>query len=245
MNKQSDQKLSKRQRQWEDRKTLLAYERVTETSENLWHGFLRAVRIFKECMHGFYAFRDVKNCITFFGSARFDEDHKYYRLARETARELSQLGFTIMSGGGPGIMEAANRGAKDVGGPSIGCNIFIPEEQMTNPYLDRWIMFKYFFVRKVMLTKYSSAFVVMPGGFGTMDEMFEMETLIQTGKMLDFPVVVMGVDYWKPLFKFMQGWMVEHNTIDQIDIDKLLITDSPQEAIDHIKTHLSTINNDS
>ena len=243
MDKKEQKQLTLRQREWEQRSKKLAHDRFLEEPENLISGLFRGVRIFCEYMRGFYAFRNISQCITFFGSARFDEDHKYYKLARETAKQLAEQGFSIMTGGGPGIMEAANRGAKDIDGHSIGCNILITEEQMTNPYLDRWITFKYFFVRKVMLTKYSSAFIVMPGGFGTMDEMFEMETLIQTGKINEFPVIMMGIDYWKPLFKFISGWMVEHNTIDQTDVDKILITDSPEKAVAHINKTLKHMKN--
>jgi uncharacterized protein (TIGR00730 family) len=149
---------------------------------------------------------------------------------------LSNMGFTVMTGGGPGIMEAANRGAKDAGGLSIGCNIILPHEQKPNPYLDRWIEFHYFFVRKVMLVKYSYGFVALPGGFGTMDELFESLTLIQTRKMLNFPIVMMGKQYYEPFIDFLKR-MVEARTIDPADLELLLITDSPEEAIDHIQKH--------
>jgi uncharacterized protein (TIGR00730 family) len=139
-----------------------------------------------------------------------------------------------MTGGGPGIMEAANRGAKEVGAPSIGCNIILPQEQQPNPYLDRWIEFRYFFVRKVMLVKYSYAFVVLPGGFGTMDEVFECATLIQTGKIKNFPLVLMGTDYWQPLRDFLEQKMIQEKTILQQDIDRILFTDSADEALDAI-----------
>src|SRR5262245_21448532 len=143
----------------------------------------RAIRIFIEFIRGFRALHFVGPCVTVFGSARFKEDHPYYALGREVGRALARAGFTVMTGGGPGIMEAANRGAKDVGGRSVGCNIELPEEQRPNPYLDRWITFRHFFVRKVMLVKYSYAFVALPGGFGTLDEIFETATLVQTGKI--------------------------------------------------------------
>lgn len=198
----------------------------------------RGIRIFMEYLKGVYSFRRIYNCITIFGSARFDEDHKYYQLARETGRVLAQNKYAVMTGGGPGIMEAANRGAKDVGGYSIGCNIQLPEEQSHNDYLNRWIDFRYFFIRKMMFTKYSSAFIAMPGGFGTLDEFFEMVTLIQTGKIEEFPVVLMGRDYWVPLLKFMTKTLAAHGTIDPGDIDKLLITDSPEEALTYIRKTL-------
>ena len=164
---------------------------------------LRAIRIFTEFMRGFRALHFVGPCVTVFGSARFRENHPYYALARQCGAELARAGFTVMTGGGPGIMEAANRGAKEAGGRSIGCNIRLPKEQQPNPYLDRWITFRYFFVRKVMLVKYSYAFITLPGGFGTLDEIFETATLIQTGKIREFPLVLMGREYWQPLLAFM------------------------------------------
>nr|HPK65794.1 TIGR00730 family Rossman fold protein [Thermoanaerobaculia bacterium] len=148
-----------------------------------------------------------------------------------TSRRLAEAGFTIMTGGGPGIMEAANRGAREGGGRSIGCNIELPHEQRPNPYLDLFLEFRYFFVRKVMLVKYSHAFVVFPGGFGTLDELFETMTLIQTGKILDFPVVIMGREYWQPLFDLMRGTLLAHGTVSPEDLERLTFTDSPAEAV--------------
>ncbi len=196
---------------------------------------LRLARIVWQYIRGFHAFHNVKNCVTVFGSARFKPEHPYYQLAHEMGRLLAQEGFTVMTGGGPGIMEAANRGAKEAGGISIGCNIRLPEEQQPNAYLDKWITFRFFFIRKVMLTKYSLAFVVMPGGFGTLDEMFEMATLIQTGKVKNFPVVLMCKSFWEPLIKFMQDTLVAQGTISPADLAKLVVTDSPYEAIAYIK----------
>jgi uncharacterized protein (TIGR00730 family) len=170
-----------------------------------------------------------------FGSARFPEDHPYYALAREVGGRLARMGFTVMTGAGPGIMEAANRGAKESGGFSVGCNIALPEEQKLNTYLDRAVTFQYFFVRKVMLVKYSYAFVVMPGGVGTLDELFESLTLIQTKKIADFPVVLMGKEYWQPLLEMMQK-MVAAGTVGQEDLSLLLVTDSVHEAMKHIET---------
>jgi uncharacterized protein (TIGR00730 family) len=172
--------------------------------------------------------------VTVFGSARFKEDNRYYRMAREVGRLLGERGFAVMTGGGPGIMEAANRGAKEGGGFSVGCNIELPHEQSCNAYLDCWVDFRYFFVRKVMLVKYSYAFVLMPGGFGTMDEIFETATLIQTGKIERFPLVLMGTDYWGDLVDFMKTRMVAGGTIAASDVDRFMITDSPAEAVDHI-----------
>jgi len=197
----------------------------------MWH-------IALEYMHGFYAFRNVHRVITVFGSARFPQTHRYYQMAYELGHILAQERFTVMTGGGPGIMEAANRGAKSADGKTIGCNIQISHEQQPNPYLDKWITFKYFFIRKVMLTKYSLAFVVMPGGFGTLDEFFEMATLIQTGKLRSFPIVLMGREFWQPLFDFMEHTLVRQGTIDELDLHKLILTDSPREAAEYIQDYI-------
>jgi uncharacterized protein (TIGR00730 family) len=156
-------------------------------------------------------------------------------MARQAGAGLASAGFTVMTGGGPGIMEAANRGAKDVGGRSIGCNIVLPEEQKHNPYLDDWVTFRYFFVRKVMLVKYSYAFIALPGGFGTMDEIFETATLIQTAKIREFPLVLMGKEFWAPLLEFMSERLVRARTIDAVDLERLTVTDSAEEAV-HVIT---------
>lgn len=194
----------------------------------------RLLRIGKDFVHGFRGLHFVGPCVTVFGSARFPETHRYYELGREMGRRLGRAGFTVMTGGGPGIMEAANRGARDVGARSIGCNIVLPQEQKPNPYLDRWIEFRYFFVRKVMLVKYSYAFVVLPGGFGTMDEIFECATLIQTGKIRNFPLILMGTEYWRPLQEFICHGMVSEKTILPADCERLLFTDSVDEAMTRI-----------
>ncbi len=199
-----------------------------------WEELRRCVRIFFEFIRGFRALHYVGPCVTVFGSARFKEDHPYYEMARDMGRRIAGLGFTVMTGGGPGIMEAANRGAKEGGGVSIGCNILLPHEQKPNPYLDRFVEFRYFFVRKVMLVKYSYAFVVLPGGFGTLDETFEALTLIQTQKINDFPVVLMGADYWKPLMDFLHDRLLAAGTISPEDLRLMMLTDSPEEAIAHI-----------
>ena len=195
----------------------------------------RALRIFGELIRGFRALHFLPPCVTVFGSARFADDNRWYQLARETAAGLARIGFSIITGGGPGIMEAANRGAREAGGHSIGCNIVLPHEQRPNPYLDRFVEFRYFFVRKVMLVKYSYAFVILPGGFGTLDELFEVATLIQTGKVKDFPVVLMGRDYWQPMVDYLRGTMVKAGTIAAADVDRLLLTDDPQVAVDTIR----------
>ena len=192
--------------------------------------FGRAFKIFRELIYGFRKLHFVGPCVTVFGSARFDETHPYYGMARAVGRMLAESGFTVMTGGGPGIMEAANRGAKDVGGRSIGCNIVLPNEQKPNQNLDQWIDFEHFFVRKLMLIKYSYAFVVLPGGFGTLDELFEVLTLIQTGKVKDFPVALMGTEYWEDLLDLMGG-MVAARTIDTVDFGKLIVSDNPGEVV--------------
>ena len=203
----------------------------------------RAVRIFLEFIKGFRALHFLPPCVTVFGSARFSEDNRWYRLARELSAELSRAGFTIMTGGGPGIMAAANRGARDAGGLSVGCNITLPHEQEPNPWLDYFVEFRYFFVRKVMLVKYSYAFVALPGGFGTLDELFEAATLIQTKKIEDFPLVLMGTDYWQPMLAFLRETMVKQGTIAAADVDRLLVTDDVATAVAHVRAgagrHLS------
>ncbi len=187
-----------------------------------------------EFIKGFRALHFIGPCITIFGSARFKEDHEYYKLTRKAASEFAKLGFTIMTGGGPGIMEAANRGAKDVGGRSVGCNIILDVEQFPNPYLDKWVEIKYFFIRKILLIKYSYAFIVMPGGFGTLDEYFEAITLIQTKKIGDFPVIVFCKDFHKELIAHIQV-MKRMGTISEIENDLFLVTDSIDEAVELIK----------
>lgn len=199
--------------------------------------FWFSLKVLLEFIRGFRALHFLGPCITVFGSARFKEDHPYYQKAREIGAGLSELGFAVMTGGGPGIMEAANRGAFENGGISIGCNIQLPHEQKENPYLHRWVDFRYFFVRKTLLIKYSYGFVIMPGGWGTMDEMFEALTLIQTGKIQEFPVVLFGKDYWKNLIELTED-MVKYETISTHEIkDYLLITDSVEETMEHFKKH--------
>ena len=193
--------------------------------------FLRMLRIMREFIRGFRALHFVGPCVTVFGSARFKDLHPNYQLGRAIGAAISRLGFTVVTGGGPGIMEAANRGAKDAGGYSIGCNIILPQEQAPNPFLDRVVTFRYFFVRKVMLVKYSQAFVIMPGGFGTVDEAFEAATLIQTRKIFDFPLIFVGVSYWQPLFAFLRERLVAEQTISPEDFDRLILVDSVDEVV--------------
>lgn len=191
----------------------------------------KAVGIFCELMRGFRTFHFLPPCVTVFGSARFGEDTSHYALSRAVGIELARAGFTVMTGGGPGLMEAANRGAKDAGGMSVGCNIELAKEQHPNPYLDHWITFRHFFVRKLMLVKYSYAFIAMPGGFGTLDEIFEVATLVQTSKIKDFPLVLMGREYWDPLMDFLRGRLLRTGTIDAADYHRILVTDSAEEAV--------------
>lgn len=185
---------------------------------------------------GLRALHFLGPCVTVFGSARIGEGHPFYELSREVGRAIAKLGFTVMTGGGGGLMEAANRGAREAGGRSVGCNVQLPREQRPNAYLDRWVTIRYFFIRKVFLFKYSYAFVVMPGGIGTLDELFEAYTLIQCGKIQDFPIVLMGREYWEPLFRLLKG-MAWEGTISPSDLDLILITDSVEEAMAHIERY--------
>lgn len=196
-----------------------------------------AVRIFLEFLRGFEFLNIDVPMVTVFGSARFREGHPHYELARRMGRTLADSGFSVMTGGGPGIMEAANRGAREAGGLSLGANIHLPHEQKPNPYLDRVMTFEHFFVRKVMMVKYSRAFVIMPGGFGTLDELFEAMTLIQTGKMETFPVVLMGTDFWGPMIEFFSEKLVAEGTIAAEDLDLLYMTDSCDDAVAFIMAH--------
>ena len=197
---------------------------------------LFTIKIVIEFIRGFRALHFVGPCVTVFGSARFKEGHPAYESAREVGKSLVKLGFTVMTGGGPGIMEAANRGAKEAGGKSVGCNIVLPFEQSANPYLDKWVNIRYFFVRKVLLTKYSYAFVCMPGGMGTLDEFFEAITLLQTAKVKKFPVVLMDTKYHAKLYEYIQH-MAQEGTIHDDDLNLFLFTDSVEEAMAHIEKH--------
>ncbi len=190
-----------------------------------------AVRIFLEFLRGFEFLNIDQPMVTVFGSARFKEGHPHYELARQMGRALAEAGYCVMTGGGPGVMEAANRGAQEVGGLSLGANIHLPHEQKPNPYLDRVMTFEHFFVRKVMMVKYSRAFVIMPGGFGTLDEIFEALTLIQTGKMDAFPVVAMGTEFWQPMMEFFAERLVAEGTIAAGDTELVQMTDSCEEAV--------------
>jgi uncharacterized protein (TIGR00730 family) len=194
-----------------------------------------AVTFFLEFLRGFESFDFTSPCVTVFGSARFSENHHYYQLSRELGSALAKAGYTVITGGGPGIMEAANRGAKESGGLSLGCNIKLPREQKPNAYLDKFIEFEHFFVRKVMLVKYSSAFVIMPGGFGTLDEAFEVVTLVQTGKLERFPIIGMGGKFWEYLQRFAQEAMLKEGVVSLEDIDLIHLVNTVDDAIQIIQ----------
>ena len=196
--------------------------------------FFTLLRVMRDFLRGFRTLHFVGPCVTVFGSARIQRNDPHYELARKMGAAIARLGFTVMTGGGPGIMEAANCGAKDVGGRSVGCTIELPSKQPANAYLDRCVRLHYFFVRKALLVKYSYAFVVIPGGAGTLDELFEALTLIQTAKIKNFPIVIMGTDYWKELIGFIDK-MAQHGTISASDLSLIYATDSVDEAIAHIR----------
>jgi len=193
------------------------------------------VKIWAEIFRGIRRFHFLGPCVTVFGSARFTDQHPAYAQARLIGRLLAEAGFTVMTGGGPGIMEAANRGARDAGGRSVGCNIQLPKEQHHNAYLDHWITFDNFFVRKLMLRKYSYAFIACPGGYGTLDEVFETMTLIQTGKILNFPVALVGTDYWAPLLRFLRERLLRDKMIDPIDVDRIVVSDSAEQVVESVR----------
>lgn len=222
---------------------ILAHRQTPETFNYL-HGpkprhyeLAFAFRVLGQFIKGFRALHFVGPCITVFGSARFSEDHPYYQKARDIGRAIARQGFTTLTGGGPGIMEAANRGAMENGGRSIGVNITLPFEQTANPFMHKWITIRYFFVRKVLLLKYSYAFIIMPGGWGTMDEMFETLTLIQTGIIHHFPVVIIGTDYYQQLLTYLE-FMVQQKTISPADLNYLFVTDEVDQAMAHINTYI-------
>lgn len=196
-----------------------------------------AVRYFLEFLRGSEFLSIEEPTVTVFGSARFPEGHRYYELSRKMGHALAEAGYCVLTGGGPGVMEGANRGAREAGGLSLGANIHLPHEQDPNPYIDRFIEFDHFFVRKVMLVKYSCAFVVMPGGFGTLDEVFETLVLIQTQKIRMFPIIAMGTEFWNPLFDYFRDKLVAEGTISETDLDLIQVTDSVEETIAHIKQH--------
>ena len=205
-----------------------------EGPQSRWKDFIFSLKVLFEFIKGFRALHFVGPCVTIFGSARFKDGHPFYEKTEELSGKIAQLGFTIITGGGPGIMEAANKGAKQVGGRSVGCNIVLPHEQQPNPYLDKWVNIKYFFVRKTLLIKYSYAFVVMPGGFGTLDEYFEALTLIQTKMIMEFPIVIFDTTFHKQLVAHID-LMKEAGTISASDTNLFLFTDSIDEAVAYIQ----------
>ncbi len=217
----------------------LSEEALLRGSDDLLADFDRAYHVFQSMVSSCRALYDIGPAVTVFGSARLGETHPYYVLARELGKHLAESGYAVLTGGGPGIMEAANRGAKEAGGLSIGCNIVLPHEQAPNLYLDRILNFDYFFIRKIMLRKYSCAFVLMPGGIGTLDEIFETATLIQTGKIPPFPIVMMGSDYWHPIRTAIREVMFQEGTFKEGEVN-LVITDSPIEAVAHINQVVQT-----
>jgi len=214
---------------WEDRILL-------EGPQTRWRDLALVLRSVRDFIRGFRALTFAGPCVTVFGSARFGKGHEYYKLGQRLGAGLSHLGFTVMTGGGPGLMEAANRGAKEAGGRSVACNISLPTQEQSNQYLDRSVTVHYFFVRKVLLFKYSYGFVALPGGFGTMDELFEALTLVQTGKIRNFPIVLMGTEYWKRLFHLVQN-MADERAIEPGEIDTWLITDNLNQALEHIRKY--------
>lgn len=210
-----------------------------EGPQSRWKDFKFTLKVAREFVKGFRSLHFTGPCICIYGSARFKEDHKYYKQAQELAGKIAQLGFSIMTGGGPGIMEAANRGAREVGGRSVGCNIELPFEQSGNPYLDNWVSIKYFFVRKTLLIKYSYAFIVMPGGFGTMDELFESLTLVQTGKLKAFPIIVFGKEFHQEIMNHVE-LLKREGTISPEDIDLITYTDDMEEVVEICKSVIAS-----
>ncbi|MDP2955066.1 MAG: TIGR00730 family Rossman fold protein [Longimicrobiales bacterium] len=221
-------------RETEDERLLESVEELETLGRDAW----RVFRIMGEFVEGFEEMAKLGPAVSIFGSARTKPGHAQYEACAQTARLLGEAGFTIITGGGPGIMEAANRGAKEAGAKSVGCNIELPFEQAGNPYVDISIDFRYFFVRKMMFVKYAQAFVIFPGGFGTMDELFESLTLIQTGKVRHFPVVLVGKDYWGGLIGWMRDQMAREGKIAAGDLDLVLLTDDPEEVRDHVVQRL-------
>lgn len=208
--------------------------RFLDGPRSRWEDFKFVVKVAREFIRGFRALHFTGPSVCVFGSARYSESHEYYQLTRRLSAEIARLGYTILTGGGPGLMEAANRGAKDVNGRSVGCNILLPHEQKPNPYLDKWVNIRYFFVRKTLLVKYSYAFVIMPGGFGTLDELFEAMTLIQTRKIKEFPVIIFCKDYHKDMIEHIER-MKKALTISAEDMNLFLVTDSVEEAVNHLQ----------
>ncbi len=220
------ERLSKDPTVTEDERLFTRSARPAFLQEDPW----RVLRILSEFVDGFDALAEVGPAVTVFGSARVVEGSPVYEQAREIGRSLARDGWAVITGGGPGVMEAANRGCQEAGGLSIGCNIELPHEQSVNQYVDLSVEFRYFFARKTMFVKYADAFVIMPGGFGTLDELFEALTLIQTGKIRHFPVVLVGTAYWSGLLDWVRGTLLTDGTVSKADLDLLTITDDPEEV---------------
>ena len=213
-----------------------------EGPRSRWQELIYLKDVFCDLLKGIRKLHFCGPCVTVFGSARFKEDHEYYKVGEYLGAEIAKLGFTVMTGGGPGIMEAANKGARSVGGKNVGCNIILPFEQKANPFLDIWVDMEFFFTRKALLRKYSYAFVVLPGGFGTMDEFFEAMTLIQTGKMTHFPIIIFGKEYRKNLLEFIDD-LKRYKTISPLDDKLITVTDDPDEVIRYIKKNVNILEN--
>jgi uncharacterized protein (TIGR00730 family) len=220
-----------------DQRILLSESSYLEGPKSRGSEFLFTLKTVSQFIRGFRKLHFLGPCVTVFGSARFKDGHPYYEMAEAVGRAIVPTGFTVMTGGGPGIMEAANKGAFEAGGLSVGCNIKLPHEQKPNPYMHEWVTMDYFFVRKFLLLKYSYAFVVLPGGWGTMDELFETLTLVQTGMIHHFPVVLMGKDYYQPLMDYLD-LMIEEGTISPNDLRYVKLTDDPDEAVQHLATYI-------
>jgi uncharacterized protein (TIGR00730 family) len=224
----------------ENKRIIPAKESVyLEGPKSRGYEFIFSIKVWMQFIKGFRNLHFIGPCITVFGSARFKEDHVFYKKAREFGKRIAEIGFTTMTGGGPGIMEAANRGAYENGGMSVGCNIKLPFEQKANKYLTKCVTFDYFFVRKALLIKYSYAFICMPGGFGTMDEYFDILTLIQTKSLIQFPIILFGKEFYKDLEELM-GDMARQQTINPEDLQLVLITDSVDEAMEHIHKYITS-----
>lgn len=226
---------------WGKRSASQFEEKLLEGSSGRVVELQRVLRISWEFIRGFRAFHFKPSCITVLGSARFEKDSPYYQQAKTLGRLIAESGYAVMTGGGPGIMEAANQGAFETKkGYSFGCNIELPKEQKPNKFLDIWLQFHYLFVRKVMLVKYSVGFVAFPGGFGTLDEVFEIATLLQTGKLKTFPLVLIGRDYWKPLEEFFHERLIKEQTIAPLDLRIFQFVETAEEAMEVIKQFLVT-----
>ncbi|MEE3003389.1 MAG: TIGR00730 family Rossman fold protein [Pseudomonadota bacterium] len=207
-------------------------------------GIIFALKFITEFLRGYLTFRNIGPTITVYGSARFKPGEKYYDMALAVGKKLALNGIAVMTGGGPGVMEAANKGAKLVGGKSYGCSVVIPCEQRSNKYVDKSVVFKYFFTRKFMLARFSSAFIALPGGYGTMDEIFEMATLVKTEKISEFPIVLIGSEYWQPLLDYLKNTFVKNGTIYAEELECFYLTDSIDSALEYIETAVKRINNE-